>query len=77
MIALLWAKAELPTIANEVDNISEQDSTGIISEAKEATPPVIFTISPLIDRFFTQPTAKHLGQGEVIFNLDNRLFFFA
>ena len=75
LITLLWAKAELPAIANEVDNISEQDSTLIKSETKEATPPVIFTISPLIDRFFTQPTAKHLRAGEVIFNIDNRLFF--
>ncbi|MDJ0688145.1 MAG: hypothetical protein QNJ41_06535 [Xenococcaceae cyanobacterium MO_188.B32] len=75
LVTLWWAKAELPTIANEVVNISEQDATPLISETKETTPPVLFTISPLLDRVFTQPTAKHLRQGEVIFNLDNRLFF--
>ena len=75
LITLLWAKAELPTIANEVDNISEQDSTVITSDTQKTTPPVVFNTSPLIDRVFTQPTAKHLRQGEVIFNIDNRLFF--
>ena len=74
LIILLWAKVELPTIANEVFNVSELNSIQV-SEKKEDSSPVSFTISPLIDRSFTQPTAKHLRKGEVIINIDNRLFF--
>lgn len=75
LVTLLWIKAELPTIANERDNIHETEANLLKSEIEERTPSVTFTISPLIDRMFTQPTAKHLQKGEVIFNIDNRLFF--
>ncbi|MDJ0636606.1 MAG: hypothetical protein QNJ34_25735 [Xenococcaceae cyanobacterium MO_188.B29] len=75
LVTLLWIKAELPTIANEIDTIHERDANLLKSETREVNPPVIFSISPLLDRVFTQPTAKHLRKGEVIFNLDNRLFF--
>ena len=75
LVTLLWIKAELPTIANEIDTIYERDANLLESETQAANPPVIFSISPLLDRVFTQPTAKHLRKGEVIFNLDNRLFF--
>ena len=33
------------------------------------------TTTPLAEQLFTQPTAKHLQKGELIFNFDNRLFF--
>ena len=74
LIILFWTKVELPTIANEVSNVSESSSTQL-SKNNEKSSPIQLTISPLIDRFFTQPTAKHLRQGQVIINLDNRLFF--
>lgn len=34
------------------------------------------TFTPLAEQLFSQPTAKHLGQGEVLLNLDTRTFFF-
>ena len=34
------------------------------------------TFTPVAERLFSQPTAKHLGQGEVLINLDTRTFFF-
>ncbi|MDJ0535267.1 MAG: DUF5777 family beta-barrel protein [Xenococcaceae cyanobacterium MO_207.B15] len=43
-------------------------------ETKDSEPAKI-TVTPLAEQLFTQPTAKHLKQGEVIFNVDNRLFF--
>ena len=33
------------------------------------------TVTPLSEQLFSQPTAKHLGRGEVFINLDVRLFF--
>jgi hypothetical protein len=33
------------------------------------------TVSPLAQQLFIQPDAYHLGAGEVIFNLDTRLYF--
>lgn len=33
------------------------------------------TTTPLAEQLFTQPTAKHLQQGELILNFDNRLYF--
>ncbi len=39
------------------------------------TEPAKITVTPLAEQLFTQPTGKHLKQGEVIFNFDNRLFF--
>jgi hypothetical protein len=34
------------------------------------------TFTPLAEQLFAQPTAKHLGQGEVLLNLNTRSFFF-
>jgi hypothetical protein len=34
------------------------------------------TFTPLAEQLFAQPTAEHLGQGEVLINLDTRSFFF-
>ncbi len=34
------------------------------------------TFTPLAEQLFAQPTAKHLGQGDVLINLDTRSFFF-
>jgi hypothetical protein len=42
----------------------------VISEEKTE-----FTFSPLSNQLFVQPTAQHLPRGQVIINLDNRLFF--
>ena len=35
-----------------------------------------FTFTPLAEQLFSQPTAKQLGSGEVLINLDTRTFFF-
>ena len=35
-----------------------------------------FTFTPLAEQLLTQPTAKQLGSGEVLINLDTRTFFF-
>jgi hypothetical protein len=34
-----------------------------------------FTVSPLVNQLFTQPTSRHLRKGEVVINFDSRLFF--
>ncbi len=44
---------------------------GIASESQSTR----LTVTPLAEQLFIQPTGKHLRQGEVIFNFDNRLFF--
>ena len=35
-----------------------------------------FSFTPLAEQLFSQPTAKQLGSGEVLINLDTRTFFF-
>ncbi|GAB4524687.1 MAG: hypothetical protein Tsb0014_03370 [Pleurocapsa sp.] len=34
-----------------------------------------FTLTPLATQLFSQPTAQHLRQGDIIINFDSRLFF--
>ena len=46
----------------------------ILGKNKLEQTQIIFT--PLAEQLFAQPTAKHLGQGEVLINLDTRSFFF-
>ncbi len=46
-----------------------------LADISIANEPAKITVSPLAEQLFTQPTGKHLKQGEVIFNYDNRLFF--
>lgn len=48
---------------------------GWANEATDDLATTKITVTPLAEQLFTQPTAKHLQQGEVIFNFDNRLFF--
>lgn len=38
--------------------------------------PEKITVTPLEDQLFSQPSAKHLGSGEVLINLNTRTFFF-
>ena len=45
-----------------------------VTQRKSPTARIIFT--PLAEQLFTQPTAKHLGRGEVSINLHTRSFFF-
>ena len=75
LVTLLWIELELPILANELTDIPQEDTAELKAKTSEPNPQIFLTISPLIDRAFTQPTAKHLRQGEVIFNIDNRLFF--
>lgn len=42
----------------------------------EELDPSSITFTPLGEQLFSQPTAKHLGEGEVLINLDTRTFFF-
>ncbi len=42
--------------------------------AKKNSAKIVFT--PLAEQLFSQPTAKHLGRGEVFINLHTRTFFF-
>ncbi len=53
--------------------VQAQPSQTLLDEKLEQTQ-IIFT--PLAEQLFAQPTAKHLGQGEVLINLDTRSFFF-
>lgn len=53
--------------------VQAQPSQTLPDEELEQTQ-IIFT--PLAEQLFAQPTAKHLGQGEVLINLDTRSFFF-
>ena len=46
----------------------------ILGKNKLEQTQIIFT--PLAEQLFAQPTAKHLGQGDVLINLDTRSFFF-
>ena len=43
--------------------------------AQEATTPTQTLKTPLSNRQFQQPTAQHLGQGEVVFNVGGRIYF--
>lgn len=54
-----------PVQALPPNDLAEQDS--------EPTN-IIFT--PLGEQLFSQPTAKYLGSGEVLINLNTRTFFF-
>ena len=47
----------------------------LASDQEKDSEPAKITVTPLAEQLFTQPTAKHLKQGEVIFNFDTRLFF--
>ena len=55
-------------------SVTNAQSTKIPSENKLEQTKITFT--PLAKQLFAQPTAKHLGQGEVLINLDTRSFFF-
>lgn len=63
--ALLLFLRTNPVQALPQDHVSEQES--------EQTR---ITFTPLGDQLFSQPTAKHLGKGEVLLNLNTRTFFF-
>ncbi len=54
-----------PTEALPLENIQRQEAE-----------PAKITFSPLGERLFGQPTARHLGNGQVLINLDSRSFFF-
>ncbi|WP_019508424.1 hypothetical protein [Pleurocapsa sp. PCC 7319] len=51
--------------AQSSENLSNQES----NQAR-------ITFTPLAKQLFSQPTAQHLGQGEVLINLNTRTFFF-
>ncbi len=53
--------------------VQAQPSQTLLDKELEQTQ-IIFT--PLAEQLFAQPTAKHLGQGDVLINLDTRSFFF-
>jgi hypothetical protein len=46
----------------------------VIVESAESTKSKL-TFTPLSHQLFVQPTAQHLQKGQVVINLDNRLFF--
>ena len=54
--------------------IAEAQSFNNSPQNESEQPQITFT--PLAEQLFTQPTAKHLGKGEVIINLHTRTFFF-
>ena len=54
--------------------IAEAQPTDRPKKQKSAAAQVTFT--PLSEQLFAQPTAQHLGQGQVSINLDTRTFFF-
>lgn len=43
-------------------------------DTKDSSPHLTFT--PLAEQLFGQPTARHLGQGEIAIEIDTRTFFF-
>ena len=43
---------------------------------RQKSQPAKITFTPLAEQLFSQPTAKHLGRGEVLINLHTRTFFF-
>ena len=45
-------------------------------ESKRESKQASITFTPLAEQLFAQPTAKHLGKGQVSINLDTRSFFF-
>ena len=57
-----------PTIQNEDERLTESKINRKTSEYR-------VTVTPLAQQLFAQPTAKHLGQGEVILNFNSRLYF--
>ena len=61
IILMFWGKS--PTNAVPVVETSELERSQI-------------TLTPLAELLFSQPTAKQLGSGEVLINLDTRSFFF-
>ncbi|MCC0175384.1 hypothetical protein I4641_00115 [Waterburya agarophytonicola K14] len=52
--------------------VHAQDSSNL---SQKNSPPSI-TFTPLAAQLFSQPTAQHLSQGEVLINLDTRTFLF-
>ena len=56
------------TIKNEDKPLTE-------SKTKSETSNYRITVTPLATQLFAQPTANHLEQGSVIFNLNTRLYF--
>ena len=55
-------------------SFADAQPTKILGKNKLEQAQIIFT--SLAEQLFAQPTAKHLGQGEVLINLDTRSFFF-
>ncbi len=54
-----------PTEALPPENVQRQEAE-----------PAKINFTPLGERLFGQPTARHLGNGQVLINLDSRSFFF-
>jgi hypothetical protein len=53
---------------------AQAQSSEFLTDRELNRTPITFT--PLAEQLFAQPTAKHLGQGEVLLNLNTRSFFF-
>ncbi|MBE9046287.1 hypothetical protein IQ255_18055 [Pleurocapsales cyanobacterium LEGE 10410] len=54
--------------------VEAQPSPGLVKKSARQQERITFT--PLSEQLFSQPTANHLGAGEVFINLDTRTFFF-
>ena len=60
---ILWLLKTNSVTASPIENSSQSE-------------PINIRLTPLSEELFSQPTAKQLGNGEVIINLDTRSFFF-
>ena len=67
---LIWAILGVNSALSQ-PIIGGRDGTSSQTQAQEYQ----LTITPLAQQLFAQPTAKHLRQGEVILNLNTRLYF--
>lgn len=70
---LLGLVGSIVLLLLETTSAQAQSSEFLTDRELNRTP---ITFTPLAEQLFAQPTAKHLGQGEVLFNLNTRSFFF-
>ncbi|MEM8722358.1 MAG: hypothetical protein AAGE84_24210 [Cyanobacteria bacterium P01_G01_bin.39] len=70
LLGLVGSTVLLLLRANSLQALPTDDLSAKESESEKVT------FTPLGEQLFSQPTAKYLGNGEVLINLDTRTFFF-